>query len=58
MAKLTVLSLLVLVLVLVPGAMLEEDLYKILGVGRSATSKQIKTAYRRLAKEWYVSVGV
>lgn len=43
-----------LLLALVWGARSEgEDLYKVLGVGRSASSSQIKTAYRRLAKEWY-----
>lgn len=30
----------------------EEDLYRVLGVGRSASPSQIKTAYRKLAKEW------
>ena len=30
----------------------EEDLYKVLGVKKSATSKEIKKAYKQLAKEW------
>ena len=32
----------------------DEDLYKVLGVDRSASPKTIKQAYKNLAKEWYV----
>ena len=31
----------------------DEDLYKVLGVDRSASPKTIKQAYKNLAKEWY-----
>ena len=31
----------------------KRDYYKILGVKRSATTKQINKAYRKLAKEWH-----
>ena len=34
-----------------------EDLYKTLGVARSAGPREIKTAYKRLAKEWCDSWG-
>jgi len=30
-----------------------QDYYKILGVGREATEKEIKTAYRKLARKWH-----
>ena len=30
----------------------EEDLYKVLGVRKSANVKEIKKAYKQLAKEW------
>lgn len=29
------------------------DYYEILGIGREATEKEIKTAYRKLAREWH-----
>ena len=48
MIKVCVLILLLLALLVVS----EEDLYKTLGVSRSASPSQIKTAYRKLAKEW------
>ena len=31
----------------------KKDYYKILGVKRTATTKQINQAYRKLAKEWH-----
>ena len=30
-----------------------KDLYEILGVGRNATDKEIKSAYRKLAKKYH-----
>lgn len=33
----------------------EKNYYKILGVPRTATAKEIKKAYRDLALKWYVS---
>ena len=32
----------------------EEDYYSILGLSRSANNEEIRRAYRRLAREWYV----
>lgn len=32
----------------------EHDPYRILGIGRKATQPEIRKAYKRLAKEWYV----
>lgn len=46
------LSVLLLLLLLALSNSEEEDLYRVLRVGRSATSSQIKTAYRSLAKQW------
>ena len=30
-----------------------KDYYKILGVSKSATAKEIKSAYRKLARKWH-----
>ena len=32
-----------------------EDLYRVLGVPRSASVKEIRRAHKTLAKEWWVS---
>ena len=32
----------------------EEDYYSILGLNRNANNEEIRRAYRRLAREWYV----
>ena len=32
----------------------EDDLYHVLGVSHSASSREIRSAYKRLAKKWYV----
>lgn len=32
-----------------------EDLYRVLGVSRSASVKEIRRAHKTLAKEWWVS---
>jgi DnaJ homolog subfamily C member 3 len=32
----------------------EKNYYKILGISRTATAKEIKAAYRKLALQWYV----
>lgn len=34
----------------------DQDLYKILGINKRATQKEIKQAYKNLAKEWYVII--
>lgn len=39
-------------IVLITETTAEKDLYKVLGVRRSASSSEIKNAYRKLAKEW------
>ena len=36
----------------------DEDLYKVLGVKKTATSQDIKKAYKSLAREWSVDVAV
>ena len=33
------------------------DFYQILGVARDASEKQIRSAYRRLAREWHPDVN-
>ena len=35
----------------------EDDLYHTLGVSHSASSREIRSAYKRLAKKWYVNVS-
>ena len=47
---------LVFVLVVVTCVEGEDDLYHILGVSHSASSREIRSAYKRLAKKWYVCV--
>ena len=46
----------ILILVVVLGALVSlvgaVDLYRVLGVSRSAGTKEIRTAYKRLAKHW------
>ena len=42
----------VIILLLMHNGVTEEDLYKILGVRKSASSQEIKKAYKKLAKEW------
>ncbi|HXW77256.1 MAG TPA: DnaJ domain-containing protein, partial [Candidatus Eremiobacteraceae bacterium] len=34
-----------------------KDYYKTLGVAKSATAKEIKSAYRKLAREWHPDVN-
>lgn len=49
----TVAVLLLLVVVLLPVVQCK-SLYDVLGVSESATTKQIRTAYKRLARKWSV----
>ena len=44
---------LVFVLMVVTSVEGEDDLYHILGVSHSASSREIRSAYKRLAKKWY-----
>lgn len=48
------LLLLLLLLALGAAAPGEFDPYRVLGVGRSSSQADIKKAYKRLAREWYV----
>lgn len=34
-----------------------DDPYRILGIGKKASLPEIRKAYKRLAKEWYVAVN-
>lgn len=46
-------ALLLLLLLAAPGEA-EFDPYRVLGVGRGSSQADIKKAYKRLAREWYV----
>jgi len=39
------------------GSPAKQDFYEILGVGRDASEKDIKNAFRRLAKTWHPDVN-
>ena len=43
---------LLLLLLVAEEARCEEDLYGVLGVARSATAREVRSAHKRLAKEW------
>lgn len=49
-------ALLLLLLLAAPGEA-EFDPYRVLGVGRGSSQADIKKAYKRLAREWYVGGG-
>lgn len=53
-----VLVCLVLALMVVTCVEGEDDLYHTLGVSHSASSREIRSAYKRLAKKWYDIVCV
>lgn len=47
------LTLVLLVLAFVSFVLCAEDYYNVLGVGRQATDKEIKSAYRKLSKKYH-----
>ena len=34
-------------------AVFAEDLYNVLGIGKGASTQEIKSAYKKLAREWW-----
>lgn len=46
-------ALLLLLLCLVQVALCVEDYYKVLGINRSASDREIKSAYRKLSKKYH-----